>query len=67
MSLYGGVVMDKQELKYQVALIDMQIGGLELRLGLTHGLSESEKQSIRDQISSLRDKRLYLKGAFRLS
>ena len=59
--------MTNKELKYELALIDMKIGGLELKLGLDHKLSELEKVSIRGEIMGLRDKGSNLKGAFRLS
>jgi hypothetical protein len=59
--------MTKKELNYEIALIDMRLGGLELKLGLKHGITETEKQSIINEISTLKDKRLGLKGAFRLS
>jgi ABC-type polysaccharide/polyol phosphate transport system ATPase subunit len=59
--------MSKKEIKNQISLIDMQIGGLELKLGLGHKLTEQEKIVLRGEIMGLRDKRLALKGAFRLS
>ena len=45
----------------------MKIGGLELKLALGHHLTDWEKAKIGGEINDLRDKRLYLKGAFRLS
>ena len=58
--------MDK-ETKYQIALLDMKIEGLELKFALSHHLTDWEKAKLRGEINDLRDKRLYLKGAFRLS
>lgn len=58
--------MDK-EIKYQISVLDMQIGGLELKLALSHHLKDWEKIKLRREIDDLRDKRLGLKGAFRLS
>jgi hypothetical protein len=63
---FKGVIVDK-ETKYQISLLDMQIGGLELKLALSHHLADWEKAKIRGEINDLRDKRLALKGAFRLS
>ena len=66
MSLHRGLIVDK-ETKYQIALVEMQIGGLELKFALSHSLTDWEKAKLRGEINYLRDKRLYLKGAFRLS
>jgi hypothetical protein len=63
---FKGVIVDK-ETKYQISLLDMQIGGLELKLALSHHLADWEKAKIRGEINDLRDKRLHLKGAFKLS
>jgi hypothetical protein len=58
--------MTNKEIKYQKSLIDMKLGGLELKLALTHGLLDDEKQNILKEINTLKDKRLAL-SAFRLS
>lgn len=58
--------MDK-ETKYQISVLDMQIGGLELKLALSHHLKDWEKIQLRREIDDLRNERLGLKGAFRLS
>lgn len=63
---FKGAIMDK-EIKYQISVLDMQIGGLELKLALSHHLKDWEKIKLRREIDDLRDKRLGLKGAFRLS
>lgn len=62
----GGLIVDK-ETKFQIALLDMKIEGLELKFALSHHLTDWEKAKLRGEINDLRDKRLYLKGAFRLS
>ena len=58
--------MTNKEIKDQKTWIDIEIGGLELRLAMSHGISDTDKQSILDKISTLRSKRLAL-SAFRLS
>ena len=63
---FKGAIMDK-ETKYQISVLDMQIGGLELKLALSHHLKDWEKIQLRREIDDLRNERLGLKGAFRLS
>ena len=58
--------MDK-ETQYQISVLDMQIEGLELKFALSIHFTDWEKAKLRGEINDLRDKRLYLKGAFRLS
>ena len=64
--LMEDLIVDK-ETKYQIALVEMQIGGLELKFALSHSLTDWEKTKLRGEINDLRDKRLALKGMFRLS
>jgi hypothetical protein len=58
--------MDK-ETQFNIDLIDLKIGLKELALATNLELDEWQRHKIMTDINDLKDKRLGLKGAFRLS
>jgi hypothetical protein len=63
---FKGAIMDKDK-AFNIALIDVKIGLKQLVLDDNLELSEVERHRLEVEISDLKDKRLGLKGAFRLS
>ena len=53
--------------QFEIDCIDLKIGLKELALATNLDLDEWERHKINSDINDLKDKRLGLKGAFRLS